>query len=62
MPTAAREGAIVATAIDPVCQMEVDAQNPPGGAYRYETVTYFFCSPGCLEDFMADPARYVTPS
>jgi P-type Cu+ transporter len=49
----------MATAIDPVCQMEVDTQKPPGGSYEHEGVTYFFCSPGCLEDFKDNPARFV---
>ncbi|MDP9223288.1 MAG: YHS domain-containing protein [Actinomycetota bacterium] len=46
-------------AIDPVCGMSVDASNPPGGSYNYEGVTYYFCAPGCREDFVEDPASYL---
>jgi Cu+-exporting ATPase len=30
------------------------------GSTTYEGTTYFFCNPGCLERFRADPAAYVT--
>ena len=44
--------------IDPVCGMEVD----PGTA-AWKTVhggkTYYFCSKGCLEDFIEDPGSYL---
>ncbi len=46
-------------ATDPVCGMEVDIENPPGGSYEYEGVTYYFCSPGCREDFAEDPPAYL---
>ena len=46
-------------ALDPVCGMTVDVADA-----RYRTVhdgiTYYFCSAGCLESFVKDPARYLT--
>jgi xanthine dehydrogenase accessory factor len=44
--------------IDPVCGMTVDVADA-----RYRTThdarTYYFCSPGCLASFEADPARFA---
>ena len=34
-------------AIDPVCKMEVDTANPPGGKSEYQGDTFYFCAPGC---------------
>jgi YHS domain-containing protein len=51
----------VATAIDPVCEMQVDVDNPPGGSYEYEGTTYYFCAPGCREDFAEDPGAFIRP-
>jgi YHS domain-containing protein len=47
------------TAIDPVCGMSVDTDNPPGGSYGYEDTTYYFCAPGCREDFIEGPSAYL---
>ncbi|HEV8563390.1 MAG TPA: YHS domain-containing protein, partial [Actinomycetota bacterium] len=44
--------------IDPVCGMEVDA-NDAGAAWEHEGTSYFFCSPGCMERFRADPERFL---
>ena len=46
---------------DPVCGMSVD---PHTAKHRAEHVgqPYYFCSAGCCEKFLADPARYVDPS
>jgi len=52
----------MATAIDPVCKMVVEAEDPPGGTYDHEGTTYYFCSPGCREDFAEDPNAYLNPS
>jgi Cu+-exporting ATPase len=42
---------------DPVCGMTVDPSRAPsadhGGA------TYYFCSPGCRDKFIADPEKYL---
>jgi class 3 adenylate cyclase len=43
--------------LDPVCRMAVD----PGLAYATEVVdgvTYYLCSPGCVDSFTRDPTRY----
>ena len=41
---------------DPVCGMNVARETP----YRteYKDKEYFFCSPGCRENFLKDPDRY----
>jgi len=46
-----------ATAIDPVCGMTVDTSTPLKTDYR--GATYYFCNPGCLAKFEADPTRYL---
>ena len=45
---------------DPVCGMAVD---PASSKHRAEHggVTYHFCSAGCREKFVADPAKYLKP-
>jgi Cu+-exporting ATPase len=47
-----------ASVTDPVCGMKV---NPSRAKYQfeYQGQKYFFCSPGCLEKFKAQPARYL---
>ena len=47
------------TATDPVCGMEVEKANPPGGSFAHEGETYYFCAPGCRTAFSQDPARYL---
>lgn len=47
------------TAVDPVCHMQVDVRNPPGGRYEHEGTTYYFCGAGCRNAFMRDPASYL---
>ena len=46
------------SAIDPVCGMEVDTRNPPGGSFEHVGATYFFCGRGCRLDFEENPRRY----
>ncbi|MGH7357419.1 MAG: heavy metal-binding domain-containing protein, partial [Candidatus Rokuibacteriota bacterium] len=48
-----------ATATDPVCGMTVDPAHAAGSTTYLGTI-YFFCTPGCLERFRANPAAYVT--
>ena len=48
------------TAIDPVCHMEVDTKNPPGGTLAHDGETYYFCGTGCRLNFEEDPAGYVS--
>jgi Cu+-exporting ATPase len=43
---------------DPVCGMTVDPRKA-AGFLEYNGQTYFFCSPGCLEKFHADPNRFL---
>jgi YHS domain-containing protein len=50
----------VAKAIDPICQMEVDTDNPSGGKSQYQGSTYYFCAPGCKRTFDQDPEKYRT--
>ena len=50
----------MATAIDPICQMKVDTDNPPGGSSEYQVTTYYFCSPGCKVAFEQDPASHLS--
>ena len=44
--------------VDPVCGMEIDPQTAAGSS-QYMGKTYYFCSPGCKQDFDKDPERYV---
>ena len=46
-------------AIDPVCKMDVDEGNPPGGTSERDGTTYYFCAPGCKVVFDRDPAKYL---
>jgi YHS domain-containing protein len=48
----------MATAIDPVCGMEVDTTTAAGSS-EYQGTTYYFCSPGCKRQFEKDPASFV---
>ncbi|MBL75964.1 MAG: YHS domain-containing protein [Chloroflexi bacterium] len=47
------------TAIDPICKMIVDKQNPPGGEFGLDGQIYFFCAPGCREEFAKNPTKYL---
>ena len=49
----------MATAIDPICQMNVDTNNPPGGQSKHKGTTYYFCAPGCKVAFDRDPEKYL---
>jgi Cu+-exporting ATPase len=44
------------TAVDPICGMDVNIANPPGGKVDHNGQTYYFCSPGCRVAFQKDPA------
>ena len=46
-------------AIDPVCKMNVNEDNPPGGKTDYQDQTYYFCAPGCLRVFEREPEKYL---
>ncbi|HEY5624222.1 MAG TPA: heavy metal translocating P-type ATPase [Gammaproteobacteria bacterium] len=46
-----------APATDPVCGMSVDPQTAISHAYGGET--YYFCSGGCKDKFISNPAKYL---
>src|SRR5439155_21252924 len=48
-----------ATALDPVCGVTVDPATAHG-PHVYKRRSYYFCSPGCLRKFQADPEHYLT--
>jgi Cu+-exporting ATPase len=49
-----------AEVLDPVCGMTISPADAVGTA-DYKGQTYYFCSDSCLEQFRADPARFVDP-
>jgi Cu+-exporting ATPase len=49
-----------AEAVDPVCGMTVDPATAAGSTV-YNGRTYYFCAPGCLQQFRADPEKYLRP-
>ena len=49
----------MATAIDPICKMEVDTDNPPGGQSEHQGTTYYFCAPGCKVAFDREPEKVL---
>ena len=50
----------LASAVDPVCRMELRRANA-AGAIDHHGIVYFFCSRDCQEAFRADPERYALP-
>ena len=48
------------TAIDPVCNMEVDTSKPGGGSWEYNGTVYYFCGPGCNRAFQKEPEAYLS--
>ena len=48
----------MATAIDPVCGMEVETATAAGSS-EYQGVTYYFCSTGCKRQFDKAPDSFV---
>ena len=50
----------MATALDPICKMDVDTETPPGGQSEYEGTTYYFCAPGCKVAFDKEPEKYIS--
>ena len=57
LPTSLAE-AKSSLAKDPVCGMSVNSATAKHKA-EPEGAAYYFCSAGCREKFIADPARYV---
>jgi YHS domain-containing protein len=50
----------MATAVDPICKMDVDTENPSGGQSEYQGTSYYFCAPGCKKAFDQDPEKYLS--
>jgi Cu+-exporting ATPase len=44
--------------LDPVCGMMVDPDRA-AGRVEHNGTTYYFCSKGCLDDFIEDPGAYL---
>jgi len=49
----------MATAEDPICGMEVDTEQPPGGTAEHQGRTYYFCRAECRRQFEREPAKYA---
>ncbi len=45
---------------DPVCHMRVHP-GKAAGKHEYRGTVYYFCAPGCLKKFQADPEKYLAP-
>jgi xanthine dehydrogenase accessory factor len=52
------EAGTPATATDPVCGMTVTA-GPGSYPVEHDGVTYYFCSAGCRQQFVSNPAGYL---
>ena len=48
-----------AMAKDPICDMDVDPANPPGGKTNYKGITYYFCSASCKKTFDSNPSKHA---
>jgi YHS domain-containing protein len=48
------------TAVDPVCGMDVDMNDPSGGTWDHEGQTYYFCGAGCNRAFQKEPEAYLS--
>ena len=44
--------------IDPVCDMEITAEEAAGKS-EYKGQTYYFCSNGCKKSFDKEPEKYI---
>ena len=44
--------------IDPVCDMEITAEEAAGTS-EYKGQIYYFCSPGCKRSFDKEPEKYI---
>ena len=45
---------------DPVCGMSVDPAHA-AASVDYQGKAYYFCHPGCLNEFQTNPAQYLSP-
>ncbi len=48
------------TEVDPVCKMDVDIKNPPGGTHEHNGQVYYFCGPGCRVAFSKEAEAYLS--
>jgi len=48
---------IASLAVDPVCGMSVEQTGPP---LRWHGQSLWFCSNGCRQEFLSEPARFAT--
>jgi len=46
--------------IDPVCGMEIEPEDAAGW-HDHQGQRYYFCNPSCLENFRAEPDKYLSP-
>jgi YHS domain-containing protein len=53
-----RKGEVMATVTDPVCGMEIDSA-AAAASEEYGGKTYYFCSEGCHQRFVAAPEQYA---
>ena len=53
-----RKGKVMATVTDPVCGMEIDSAMA-AASEEYGGKTYYFCSEGCHQRFVAAPEQYA---
>jgi len=53
-----RKEDMMATVKDPVCGMEIDPATA-AASEEYRGTTYYFCSQGCHDTFMAEPEKYA---
>jgi YHS domain-containing protein len=52
------KGEVMATVTDPVCGMEIDSA-AAAASEEYGGKTYYFCSEGCHQQFVAAPEQYA---
>lgn len=53
----AEEVPVATAVIDPVCGMEVTEESE--WTAEYEGVTFYFCSEGCRDQFIAEPGKFL---
>lgn len=63
MPThmslaSSRKGGEPLLAKDPVCGRHINEQQA-AAKHEYQDETFYFCSPGCLQQFARNPSRYA---
>ncbi|GAB4363692.1 MAG: hypothetical protein Kow0042_01770 [Calditrichia bacterium] len=46
-------------ALDYVCHMEIDENNPDALNFEYQDKIYYFCTELCRVQFKADPEKYL---